>query len=69
VYSSWRFLRLCASISKYFWPVLQQRVLGMPNYIQLFKFLMETLAEGFFALCGSLEDASAFESVGWGCLL
>jgi hypothetical protein len=43
---------------------LQQRVSGMPNFIQLFKFLLDTLVESFFALFGPLEDASSFKSVG-----
>jgi hypothetical protein len=56
-------------ISKYFWHELQQRLSGMPKSIQLFKFLLETLVESFFALFGSLEDASSLESVGRGRLL
>jgi hypothetical protein len=66
---SWRFFRLQASISKYFWRELQQRVSGIPTFIQLFKFLLETLVESFFTLFVSLEDASSFESVGQGRLL
>jgi hypothetical protein len=66
---SWWFFRLRSSISKYFWQELQQRVSGMPNSIQLSKFLKDTLVESFFALFDQLEDASSFESVGRGRLL
>ncbi len=66
---SWRFFRLQSLISTYFWHELQQRVSWMPNSIQLFKFLLETLVDSFFALFCSIEDASSFESVGWGRLL
>ena len=66
---SWRFFRLRASISKHLWHELQQRLSGMPNSIQLFKFLLETLVDSFFALFCSIEDASSFESVGRGRLL
>jgi hypothetical protein len=59
--------RLRSPISKHFWHELQQRVVsGMPNSIQLFKFLIETLVEGFFALFGALEDPSSCNSVGRG---
>jgi hypothetical protein len=51
------------------WHELQQRVSGMPNSIELSKFLLDTLVESFFALFDPLKDASSFESVGRGCLL
>jgi hypothetical protein len=66
---SWHFFHLQLPILTYFWHELQQSILGMPNSIQLFKFVLESLVKSFFALFGALDDASSFDSVSRGRLL